>query len=185
MFSVLPLHDGAPVSCEPTRGRIAEASSKEIEITCYFDEPGSHDFPLCVKLRGGKIIKCRVTAEAIVLVVSVKQKRFTFDDVFVASKTIIDNLHFMVQANPPLDWATVGDVYFAAPSAPLTRSASAEKNPRGVKLQREPHASGQKQPAALGLYSLRLSPEPRAAGACAGAAAASAPYPSAACHSLT
>lgn len=83
VFSVLPLHDGAPVSCEPTRGRIAEASSKEIEITCYFDEPGSHDFPLCVKLRGGKIIKCRVTAEAIVPVVSVKQKRFTFDDVFV------------------------------------------------------------------------------------------------------
>ena len=42
-----------------------------------------------------------------------------FDDIFVPSKTIIDNVHFTGQSNPPFAGSTVGPVHFAAPSPPL------------------------------------------------------------------
>lgn len=73
------------LTVKPDKGKISSEETIDLDLSFTCQVPGVLDTKLEVEIRGGKILKVPVKAEAVVPQVEVTQDEFTFGEVFIGS----------------------------------------------------------------------------------------------------
>ena len=173
VFSLEALGEGAPVTCEPKLGRIAQGSIAELEVTFNAEVTGNYKIPLVVSVRGGKQVKLLVLAEAVVPEVFIEQVEIDFRSVYIGGTqkipvTLVNNSDIMatlecdLRAYPSFAVELPKDNWSTADyeMAPVMRvSGNPDSPPKTVSGEREPiDMDGSGEPAIGCMYKMSVAP---------------------------